>query len=380
MTVNELIVDHRYTESIAFDRSPHRNHGRLVGVHHQSNGLRFDLGADRVHINPSPTLQRMLAVAVEVDITLDPGAGTRRHNLVESHASFALYVNPDRSVSATVYDGRGNWPGATTAAGVIVPGSPHRVRMLHDGAACLTVWVDGVEVAKSYDALGPVSGVKHFGCAIGHWPDPDDRYTFHGWIRSVRIWRFNPDRGAQRFIDRCCLETESVDAQLGELLASTTPDQMRATIDELVDIGARNFGRLAQGGPARRDQARAWARGVAAAIGQGDRDALFAIIEKAAASLNASAPPAEIADDAAAIERLVSSTSLGRLVYSDDPVDSERLAALFDAWCWGWVRAPKRPPRGHEPNPERPTNVPDRSDPAQPTLGHWAHDEGNGDG
>lgn len=379
MTVNELIVHHRYDSSVAVDRSGHRNHGRLVGVWPDSRGLRFDLGADRVQIDPSPTLQRMLAVAVEVDMTLDPTAGTRRHNLVESHASFALFCNPNGSVQATVYDGRGNWPGAISTAGVVKPGVTHRVRMMHDGAACLTIWVDGTQVAQSFDALGPVSGVKSLGCAVGHWPDPGDQYTFHGWIAGVKIWRFNPDRGATHFVDRCCIDSTTTDTQATELLSEASAsgidaDQLRRTIDQLVEIGARNFGRLAAGSPARRDQARSWARAVSAAIAQGDRDSLVATIGDAATDLAATTNSTDIADDAAEVQKLLSELPLGHLPFSGETADNERLATMFDAWCWDWVRAPRRPKRPTGEHEERPHEVSDDSDPDRPDLRRWSHD------
>ena len=124
--MNQLVLRHTYAHGLTFDASNNRNHGRPVAVTPGTGpfdgSYRFDGGPSRIDVAPSASLEALTAIRVTVRFLHDPAApGTRRANLVEAYASFALFVQPDGSLMGTIVDAAGAWTGATSAPGVVTP-------------------------------------------------------------------------------------------------------------------------------------------------------------------------------------------------------------------------------------------------------------------
>jgi len=40
--------------------------------------------------------------------------------------------------------------------------------------------------------MARIRDISAYGLAMGHWPDPDPRYTLDGYLDEVLIWRDDP--------------------------------------------------------------------------------------------------------------------------------------------------------------------------------------------
>ncbi|MGA9957355.1 MAG: hypothetical protein WBQ06_03670, partial [Acidobacteriaceae bacterium] len=119
--MNRLVVHQIYANGMAFDLSGFRNHGVPYAVSQAiapfAPGFDYTQQDSRVIVAPSTSLEDLLAVRAIVTFYLNPSGGlTRRYNLIEGHLCFALFVNPDGSLSGTILDADGNWAGAQSSA------------------------------------------------------------------------------------------------------------------------------------------------------------------------------------------------------------------------------------------------------------------------
>lgn len=220
--MDKLVIDHSYALGIAWDKTLYRNHGVLYqappGTGYFQGSMQFEPAraapGSMVIVPPSPSLAEIGAMKTRCRIYTTPkGGGAQRQNIVEGHLSFAFFINPDLSLQGTFLDPTSNWAGIRTAPRAIVPNRWFEVEYWFDGISAAEILVDGVRVASSYNPpnligppmLGPVRGVGPRGVAIGHWPEPDDRYTFHGYIREVQLYKRDDVEDLLKLLDRCCL-------------------------------------------------------------------------------------------------------------------------------------------------------------------------------
>jgi len=146
----------------------------------------FDGLRSRISVLPSPALAQLEGVRVTARIWID--ALERRHTLVEAYLAFALFVDADGSIGATVYSGT-DWGGARSGPGVVPLQRWVDIRYSHDGIDTTEIEVDGTVHAQEFSSFGPVRGVQWpYGVSIGAWPDADKR-LFHGRMDAVRLWR-----------------------------------------------------------------------------------------------------------------------------------------------------------------------------------------------
>jgi Concanavalin A-like lectin/glucanases superfamily len=207
--MNRLVVHHIYANGMAFDLSGYRNHGVPYAVTNapapNAPGFTYADGESRVVVKQSQSLQDLIAVRAISRFYLNPAGGlTRRYNLIEGHLCFALFVNPDGSLSGTIVDANGNWEGAQSAPHIVQTDRWHEAEIRHDGINQCAIFLDGIPVGTSYAAPGPVGSVGPNGVAIGHWPEPSGQYTFDGVLRETWIYKYDPVLAAKELLDPCC--------------------------------------------------------------------------------------------------------------------------------------------------------------------------------
>jgi hypothetical protein len=104
--MNKLVLHHTYADGLAFDASLNRNHGLPIavtaGAGPFANSFHFTSGDSRISVEPSPSLENLFAIRAVVRCYLTPTDTSHRFNLMEGHLSFALFVNPDGSLQATI--------------------------------------------------------------------------------------------------------------------------------------------------------------------------------------------------------------------------------------------------------------------------------------
>ena len=239
--VNRLVLHHYYLRGYAFDLSDNRNHGvpQDVSIASAPNapGFAFQTDASAVRVTPSATLANLGAVRAQVTFSLTSPVA-KRHNLIEGHVSFALFVQPDGSLTATIFDRNGNWTGATTAPHLVSVNTWHTAEIQHDGINTVEIFLDGALVGSAYDALGPVASVGPHGIAIGHWPEVSGQYTFSGFIREVKLYKYDPYKDANGLLDHCCVDRKALDDAAVQLRRrGATADSLEAKGREILQFG-----------------------------------------------------------------------------------------------------------------------------------------------
>ena len=368
MIVDRLVIHHTYDGSTAVDVSQNHNHGHLEGVTLAGGVAELGGGADCVRVRVSPTLAKLRAVRCTVRFRLAPGpwidpgysGGPRRQNLIEGYLSFALAVGADRSIGGSIVDANGAWTGAQSSAGVVSHSQWHEVTFVHDGFSACRVDLDGTTVAESFDVLGPVRPPNDlYGIAIGHWPDPDDRYSFIGEIDDVKVWIDRLD-SVRDTVDGCCVDRGAIDDLFDDLrgadLGNTAfdPAAYQAAGQTMADLGSKTFGAIAAGTEADRVQAWDLSRRFLLAFGAGDRQGFVETMAGATRLAAQKIPAATLQADSAALIDSLRPTVLGPLVDvalgGGDAAQIQAVARKLgidqwvDAFCHGWVNDP--PPGG----------------------------------
>jgi len=208
--VNKLVLHHTYAHGLTFDASNNLNHGHATavapGTGAMVNSFEFDSQSSRIGVGRSQSLLDLGAIRVRVRFNF-AGQPTRRYNLIEGHLSFAIFVNPDESLEATILDATGSWRGARSAPGLIGLGAWHELEFTHDGVSAAQITLDGTVVAMSLDVPGPVRSVGKLGVSIGSWPDAE-QYTFDGFIGEVQLYKYDPLEEISGLLDPCCFDPE----------------------------------------------------------------------------------------------------------------------------------------------------------------------------
>lgn len=233
--MKQLVIHHRYAGGAAFDMSRRGHHGRVTdcwdGAGQFRGSLHFSSPSSRVDVAPTSALERLGPFRCSIRFRLD-GPDNRRYNLVESHLSFALFIEPGYRVGATVLAGTEQWSGAFTEPGAIRPRQWHRIDCGHDGISTSWIAIDGSVVAANQAVPGPIRSVGPRGLTIGHWPEPEHQYTFSGHIAEMWLWQTLPER----LVEECFEPAESRDQAVTEMVATAraagfTPESARPILD-----------------------------------------------------------------------------------------------------------------------------------------------------
>ena len=390
MIVSELVMHHDYQRGVAFDLSERRNHGVLEHVSTAGDTVVFTGGPGRVRIRPSDTLSDLQGLRVQVRFKITPTGTAHRHNLIEGYLCFALVVNSDWSLAGSIYDRNNSWTGATSPPGVVQPNRWHTATFVHDGISAARVFIDGVPVGEGFASPGPVRSVRApYGLAVGHWPDPDDRYTLEGAIDEVKVWRVDK-QSVKDLVDLCCLDRETWDEISHRAhVEGYDGDDLETTARQIIDLGSRLADATYGGGADSRREGRRLAADAVLALKTGNRDALGTVIGDVARDLFGAVGTADVQalgteaiamfDDTPGgplVRRL-----LGRLGKHDQgplPPDAELIAR---ALCMDWA-LPARPPVRDDDRRPDPKNggkngtkeTDDQPDPDPDLGGDWGFD------
>lgn len=204
------VVKQDYTSSVAVDTSGYCNHGLPLDVTPTFPGFQYTGPGSRINIQPSPSLTQLVCIRGAVSFNLQPSGATARYNLMEGFESFALFVDPDLSISGTIFDENSNWTGATSAPGVVSIGKPHLAVIECDGVNMVRLTLDGAVVAENYAVPGTVRDIGAFGLTVGHWPNPQNQYAFDGTIFGVLLQKYNPTKDLMRTLNPCCFDRDGV--------------------------------------------------------------------------------------------------------------------------------------------------------------------------
>jgi hypothetical protein len=188
----ELALDLRQGDAGPLDASGHRNAIRAVhirraeGPYRRGRAMAFDGRHSRIAVLPSASWAQMDGVRVTTRIWIDALAG--RQTVIEAYLSFALFIDADGSLGATVYSGS-DWGGVRSTPGVVPVRRWVEIRYNYDGIDTSEIAVDGAVRAQEFSSFGPVRGVQWpYGVSVGAWPDAEKR-LFHGRMDALRVWR-----------------------------------------------------------------------------------------------------------------------------------------------------------------------------------------------
>jgi hypothetical protein len=188
----ELVFDLRHRDGHPVDASGRgvelspRNVGSAPGVTTGSRAMAFDGRSSRLSVLPSAVPGDLRAVRVSSWTWTDDLVG--RQTVMEAYLAFALFVDADGSIGATMYNGF-DWGGVRTDAGIMPVRRWVHMTLDYDGRDTSTIELDGHLVAEEAAAYGPVRAAHWpYGVSIGAWPDADKR-VFSGRLDEVRLWR-----------------------------------------------------------------------------------------------------------------------------------------------------------------------------------------------
>lgn len=371
--MRKLVVHHTYETSVPFDVSRTGNHGIARAAAPDGAGSYvFAGGSSRVMIPMSPSLRDLRSLRVCCRFLLTAGGASRRNNLVEGHMSFALYVEPDGALQATIYDRSGVWEGPRAPRGSIRRDVWHTADFRHDGISHARLFVDGVLVAERFDVPGPVRTPGPYGIAVGAWPDPDDRYTLQGRIDDVMIYKHDPT-DPQPLIDDCCLDRDALDEVAARVRdAGWSHADVNATLQRVLDLGTRASVAARAGDAARTQRLSNLTKQGVLAVKMRDPAALAGVISEIQDMVREKVGDAEITQMAEQAYGLFTELPL-----FEGEAPEQYLRTHLHDWaamlCLQDLLPPSREPRPRKPRP-RPEGDPDTDQPDGEARPGWDDD------
>lgn len=165
----------------------HNDAENISNIKFFNNYANFDNPDDRIIIPiKNNSLQEFKGLKIECNIY--PILNNNRFNLVEGLMSFAFFIEADKKLMATIYDGN-NWVNVKSSED-IPTNQWSKVSFQYDGISIgklvLNGNVIGINCNMPTGMLQPQTII-----AIGHWPNGDNRYTYQGKIKTVKIKRRN---------------------------------------------------------------------------------------------------------------------------------------------------------------------------------------------
>lgn len=174
-----------YKSNLVLDSTDFHNNAKITGsITPNPKCVSFQNPNDQlVILVKDDSLQRFTGLKVEALVY--PTSKTRRLNIVEGWMSFAFFVESNRSLMATIYDGH-NWVPVKSGKVKVPLNKWSSVSFEYDGISIGLLTMNGTNVGSS---LNMPMGMRqpHQNITIGHWPSGDGRYTFIGNMGHARI-------------------------------------------------------------------------------------------------------------------------------------------------------------------------------------------------
>jgi hypothetical protein len=381
--MNELVLHHSYGNGIAFDRSGHRNHGRLTAV---EPGVDPDFGsvvlsepASRVTVAPSQTLSDLRGFGVSLRFRQRGVGGwlgwlTGAATLIEAADCFSIEVQrvsgwlrffdrgPPRLI-ARVRTGAGIF--TLTASVPADLNAWHEVRLSHDGISTLRLRFDDELVADQLDAYGPVGSVGPGGIALGKelgtlpvgwgpfaWIHQlltvIGLWSYYvGEIGRTRLSRFHEDEALRELLNLGCIDRRF----LAQLLLEARTDgwdaaRLKNKLGDVIALGTDASIALRKADPAFAERQMRLSERAMEALRDGDRPRLEHAIGGLMEAVGALDPDQLRSFEERAVEQT-----------NEWPFDLQIVEELYRALC---LESPLRPPR--KKRPKKPARPPRRSD------------------
>jgi len=175
----------KYQKNQALDSTDFNNNAGIKGnIATNPKYVSFkDPNGQLVVMVKDDSLQRFTGLKVEALIY--PTSKTRRLNIVEGWMSFAFFIEANRSLVATVYDGK-NWIGVNSGKIKVPLNEWSSVAFEYDGISLGKLTINNTHAGTSLTMpMGMYQPKQNI--TIGHWPSGDGRYTFIGDIGHTRI-------------------------------------------------------------------------------------------------------------------------------------------------------------------------------------------------
>jgi hypothetical protein len=241
--MQKLFLQHRYVDLPPRDVSGNGNDG--IGHDLLAGGsgpvaasAGFNGASSWVEVPRSDSMNALGQVIVRVVIRVDPAAPATRLNLVEGFVSFALFANPDRSISFTIVDSNGAWRGCASPPGVVTPGTWQTVTAGHDGVSEARIGLGEQVVASANDVPGPVRSIGQLGVAIGRWPDAP-AFQFSGHMSEVALYKYDPVPEMNLLFGADCVDREALGALLRTMIERRGQRGFAEWAQELQDVLAQ---------------------------------------------------------------------------------------------------------------------------------------------
>jgi hypothetical protein len=184
-----LLLHHDYRKGEAVDLSGNNNHGRLCspviveGRVPGTKALSFNGINDRVIV--APPAAEFGAVRITSWVRVEK-LGSRQ-NIVEGFLSFALFIEGNGSLRASLYRDS-KWHSLSSDPGLVPTREWVRTEYIYNGSDLSALYIGERLVASRYGYLGKVRSVRWpFGLHIGAWPDAD-KYALKGRIENMKLW------------------------------------------------------------------------------------------------------------------------------------------------------------------------------------------------
>jgi hypothetical protein len=365
----KLVLHHPYERGNAFDVSGHGLHGRLTDVAAGSGTLGFNGQGSRVDVTPTADLSRMRQFHVRVRFRqgVDPLFNPKRHNLIEGHLSFALFIEPNQALTATILDSAGTWSGPTTPAGTLPTIGWHVVDYFHDGISRAWIYLNNTLVAQRFDVPGPIRDIGPYGLTIGHWPDPPNPYTLRGEIDEVKLWRDDPEDDTLDRLDPCCLDRKAIDELMHGMLGDGwNAAKLTDLVQDILGLGTEISIAARGGDQARTEELAQLTQRGSTAMADRDVVAFGDAVSDIHGFLATHIPASDLQSYGERALDQVKNSPLYRFMFRDDgepDLDEEGVRELAEVLCLGGLlppddRKPKRPPRKPRPEGDPDTDYP----------------------
>ena len=331
--MNRLVVHHIYANGMACDLSGYRNHGVPYAVSSvaapNAPGFAYDAGDSRVIVEPSQSLQDLIAVRAVVTFYLNPPGGlNRRYNLIEGHLCrlHCSLIRMDRFPAPS-----------SMHLDFGLERRAHPISFLREDGIRLNFATMESTKPHSYWTALPLpphtqllvqfAEAGPHGIAIGHWPETSGQYTFSGFIREAWVYKYDPAVAAKDLLDPCCCQYRKALDETAQTMRDMgyTAEKARAQGMDLIKFGLSISARVRGTDQSRSQQHATLSAMALAAFKNGDSSAYTNALTQLAKMAATTLSLADLEQIHAQEEQLLKAL----------PLPVKQWQALIGKMCWG---------------------------------------------